>query len=395
MLDTRVHTDPVACRATGQWLTDASNDLHAAGTVLKDARSASEEVWGGAAGEAFREHVRDGQDDADELSYSLIRTGGALTAFADDVDTVITTMTRARDVAAAVGLVVTPDGIEPPGPAPVAPTPMTPTSADLGSLDPVLAAGEHQRKVEAWTEVEATVAQARVDETAAHERLGRAVRDEQTLWDSIKGNSTFIGAEALLGTPAALQHANTTWDARARTLRADAASARAILDDHAATPAQRADALSRYLRDEGGARTAVQNAASNRGLLGPIARGPRVTAVLDILGHPLAKVPVVGWSVTGTQIASDVHAGKPVDRAVASAGAGLAAGTAASSAFTTAALAVGAAGGPVTLGAVAIGIGASALAGWAVDRYWEDIEDSAVGQAIADSPVGRAWDAIF
>lgn len=395
MLDTRVHTDPAACRDTGRWLGDASDDLHGAGTVLRDSRASSEGVWGGDAGEAFREHVRAGQDDADELSSSLTRTGSALTTFADDVDTVIATMTRARDVAAAAGLTVTPEGIEPPGPAPVVTTPSTPTSADLESLDPLLAAGEHERRVAAYTEAETTVAQARGDETAAHEALGRAVRDEQTLWESIKANSVFTGIDALIGTPAALAHAGGKWATRADELSADAAAARRLVDDPVSTPAQRATAWADYVRDDDGSRRAAQLAASNSRVLGPLSESDRVVGVLRGLGHTVVGVPRIGGLLTVAQIASDIAQGKPADRAVAAGAAGAAAGAAAGSTYTTILLAAGGSGGPVTLGAVVLGMGTSAVVGWAVDRYWEDIEDSGVGRAIADSPVGRAWNAIF
>jgi uncharacterized protein YukE len=226
----------------------------------------SEAVWGGTAGEAFREHLRQGRQDADELSWAVRRCGDALIGFADETDTVIARMNQARAVAAEAGLTVTPTGIEPPGPVPVAPRVVpgaAPLSGDVGSLAIPLDAVAHQRQVAAWTEVQATVAQAREFEQAAHDTLVRRIRDEQTLCESIATNSRFLGIEAGLGTPASLQHASTHWTSKAAGYHADADAARAILDDPNATAAQRAQALRDFLRSAGRERTAARAAASN------------------------------------------------------------------------------------------------------------------------------------
>jgi hypothetical protein len=120
-----------------------------------------------------------------------------------------------------------------------------------------------------------------------------------------------------------------------------------------------------------------------------------VRKVLTLTGRSIRGVPVLGVGLTFWQVNNDIAAGKPSDRAVTSGVAGLTAGaTATFGASYGAALALGVSGGPVTLGAVAIGIGASALTGWAVEHYWDDIENTAVGRAIGNSPIGHAFNAI-
>lgn len=233
-LDTQVHADPAACRITGWWLRDVADRVYDVGTVLQRATIESETVWTGAEATTFREHLRTGRRDADELSWAMRRCGDALVGFAADVDTVLARMDQARAVAAVAGLTVTPTGIEPPGPSP---------SVSVA---------------EVWTEIQTTVAQGREVEQSAHDTLVRKVRAQQAVWESIGGNSPFLAIDTRLSGSATLRHAGNLWHSTAAGYRADAAVARAIVDNPHTSSAERGRALSDFLRSSGQERAATR-----------------------------------------------------------------------------------------------------------------------------------------
>jgi len=381
-LDTQVFGEPGEVRALGEWLTSTASTVRESGEVLYRVRGEAESVWIGPAGSAFREHIGRGGQDADDLTESLEPAGGAVVDFAGDLQTVRQRITQARAVAADGGLTVTPTGIEEPGPAPVAP------QNAGGSLQVISehanAVAAHERKVAAWSEVQATVGQARETERGAHEALARKIRQHGTLWENIKRNRFFLTADALTGAPGGLHAARNRWNMRVPQLRAVATQAQGLLNS-SMSQAGRNQALRIMLQRSAAADDAARAAASNARLLGPLDNTRLRRGALDLAARTVKGVPVVGTGITALQVGSDIRAGKDVDRAVASGVAGLAAGTLATNGVL---LAVGAAGGPVTLGAVAVGIGASMVVGWAVDEYWDDIEDSGVGRAVGGAVEG-------
>lgn len=380
-LDTQVFGDPASVRSLGEWMKRTSSTVHDGGSVLYRVRGESEATWKGPAGAAFREHIGRGGQDADDLTDSVESAGGAMVDFAGDLDTTISRMDQARAVAAEGGLTVTATGIQEPGPAPTAPQ-----NAD-GNIqviqDHANAVSAHERKAAAWTEVQSTVGQARETERGAHETLARTVREHGTLWSNVKQNKFFTTADALTGAAGGLQAAKNKWNMKAPQLRAVATQAQGLLNS-SMTQAGRNQALRIMLQRSAAADDAARAAASNARFLGPLSN-PRLAGAARFLGSSVKGVPVVGTAITAAQVYSDVRGGKDADRAIASGAAGLLAGTLATNATI---LAVGAAGGPVTLGAVAVGIGASMVVGWAVDEYWDDIEDSGMGKAVGGAVEG-------
>lgn len=381
-LDTQVFGEPGEVRALGEWLTSTSSTVHDGGEVLYRVRDEAESVWRGPAGAAFRGHIGRGGQDADDLTESVESAGGAVVDFAEELETVRDRMTQARFVAADAGLAVTPTGIQEPGPAPVAPQN---SGGDLQVIqDHANAVAAHERKVTAWTEVQSSVGQARDTERGAHETLARTIRQHGTLWADIKQNRFFLTADALTGSAGGLHAARNKWTMRAPQFRAVATQAQNLLNS-SMSQAGRNQAIRIMLQRSAAADDAARAAASNARLLRPLGSRARGQGLLEVAGRNVKGVPVVGSLITAGQISYDIHSGKDVDRSIASGVAGLAAGTLATNATL---LAVGAAGGPVTLGAVAVGIGASMVVGWAVDEYWDDIEDSGVGRAVGGAVDG-------
>lgn len=382
-LDTQVFGEPGELRSLGEWLKTTSSSVHDGGDVLHQVRGDAEWVWRGPAGAAFREHIGRGGQDAADLTESIEAAGGAVVDFAGDLETARARMTQARFVAANAGLTITPTGIEEPGPAPVAP------QNSGGSLqvisDHANAVAAHDRKVAAWTEVQATVSDARDAERGAHETLARKINQHGTLWADIKQNKFFTTADALTGAAGGLHSARNKWNMRAPQLRAVATQAQGLMNNPTMSAAGRAEARRIMLARTAAADDAARAAASNARLLGPLDDTARGQRLLRVMGRSIKGVPVVGTGITALQVGADIHGGKDADRSIASGVAGLAAGTLATHATL---LAVGAAGGPVTLGAVAIGVGASMVVGWAVDEYWDDIEDSGVGRAVGGAVGG-------
>ena len=383
VLDTQVFGEPGEVRSLGEWLKATSSSVHEGGDVLYRVRGEAESVWNGPAGGAFREHLGRGGQDADDLTESVQAAGGAVVDFAAELETVQSQLTRARFVAANAGLTVTLTGIEEPGPGPVAPQNAGGSLAVIS--DHANAVAAYDRKVAAWTEVQAAVSDARDTERGAHETLARKINQHGTLWADIKQNRFFTTADALTGAAGGLHATRNKWNMRAPQLRAVATQAQGLMNNTTMSQAGRAEARRIMLARTAAADDAAKAAASNARLLGPLDDTARGQRMLGLMGRSVKGVPVIGTGITALQVGADIQGGKDVDRSIASGVAGLAAGALATNSTL---LAVGAAGGPVTLGAVAVGIGASMVVGWAVDEYWDDIEDSSVGRAIGGAAEG-------
>lgn len=233
--------------------------------------------------------------------------------------------------------------------------------------------------------MQSTVGQARETERGAHETLARKVREHGTLWSNVKQNRFFTTADALTGAAGGLQAAKNKWNMKAPQLRAVATQAQALANNTTMSPAGRAEARRIMLARAGAADDAARAAASNARLLGSLDNTRLGRGALEWAGRTVKGIPVVGTGITALQVGTDIRSGKDADQAVASGAAGLAAGALATHGVL---LAAGAAGGPVTLGAVAVGIGASMVVSWAVDEYWDDIEDSGVGKAVGGAVEG-------
>ncbi|MGH8572150.1 MAG: hypothetical protein ACREX8_06190, partial [Gammaproteobacteria bacterium] len=200
MLNTELQGDPAACRETGEWMMRVATGTFDAATVLHEVRGRTHECWRGEAATGFEEHIGRGGREADQLAREIERTGRALIAFSEDLDTAAARLQQAREVAAAAGLTITPHSIEPP---PTVILPAEPTTPQhFAAVD------AYQTQVRAWDEAFQTVNLARGVELAAHERLAAATNVPRSMFESLRSNAVFIATGAALGAAATLHGEN-------------------------------------------------------------------------------------------------------------------------------------------------------------------------------------------
>lgn len=385
-LDTRVHGDPRACRAAGEWMGRVAGGSYDAASLLAQVRDRTGECWRGDAANAFQDHIGRGGREADRLSAEIDRAGRALVVFADDLDTVRARLRQAREVAADAGLTVTPDGIEPP------PTVMLP--AEPTTPQQIAATQAQQRRELAWNEVHQTVAEARGMELAAHERLATATNTPSGVIEGLRSGSPFLAAGGALAAAGGLHQQSS----RFRDLsRLHARESLEITRRLAATPGLNATERTRL---QAGRNTLLERSVKEHRIaqgqaryLGGLGRTTVGQRALDLItrapaddihgdrlfargGRVLGKIPYSGMAVTSWQTYSDVRDGKPVDQAVGSAVISTGVGTVVTSGMLALAP-VAIAGGPFTLAAVGVGAAAAWGVGYLVDTHWDDIKDTA------------------
>ncbi|MGH3906855.1 MAG: hypothetical protein ACRDTE_22135 [Pseudonocardiaceae bacterium] len=386
MLNTELLSDPAACRSTGEWMKRVSTGTFDAATVLHEVRGRTHECWRGEAATAFEEHIGRGGREADQLSREIGRAGRALIAFSEELDTARARLQQARDVAAAAGLTVTPQGIEPP---PTVILPAEPTTPQhFAAVD------AYQAQVRAWDEVFQTVGYARGIELAAHERFAAATNVPKSMFESLRSNFGFIATGAALGAAEGLYKQNTRFrNLSARHARESMGLTRQIGGSPDLTKAQRAklaadrNALSKNAVDEHRiARSqrrwllGLNRTGSGYGMLQAIARSPaddiRGGSLFARTGKVLGKVPYAGWVVIGAQAAWDIRHGKPADQAIIPGVVATGVGTGVTGGLLGGAAALSLAGGPVTLVAVGVGAAAAVGVGYVMDHHWDDIKDT-------------------
>lgn len=177
-LDIDVKGNPASLRITAQWLQSTSDSVLDAATEVYGARSDSEHGWTGHAGDGFRTAVSEVGSRVDQLSEDLTTVGAALEAHADDLDTVVTRMTQAWELASRAGCPVTATTITEPDPSPA--------RAEPAAQD------AYRAKVEAFRAASEVVAQAREKEQVSQQALLAALR-------SLAGRRIFSISEIATG----------------------------------------------------------------------------------------------------------------------------------------------------------------------------------------------------
>lgn len=386
MLDTELLGDPAACRATGEWMTRVATGMFDTGTLLYGVRGRTHECWRGDAATAFEEHIGRGGQEADQLSWEIERAGRALISFSEELDTAAAWLRQAREVAAAAGLTVTLQGIEPP------PTVILP--ADPATPQQVAAVDADQTQTQAWNEAHQTVSYARGIELAAHERLAAATNVPKSMFESLRSNATFIATGAALGAAEGLykqnsrfrklsrQHAQQSLNITRQVManpnltkaqRAQLQAARNSVGDLAVRESRIAHSQARLL---GGLNRTTSGAYLLQAIVWSPADDIRGGSLFARTGKVLGKVPYAGWLITGAQAAWDIRQGKPADQAVGSAVISPGVGAGVTYGMLAAAEPLALAGGPVTLVAVGVGVVAAVGVGYVMDHHWDDIKDA-------------------
>lgn len=394
-LNIEVKADVDGLRLLAEWLDNGSEAVHHAGSAAIGARSDAERDWNGGSGEAFQDVMARAARGIDDVASDMAAARDSVTAFADDMDTVLARMAQARQVAEQAGLEVVGVEIRDPGPAPAAPPPLPAAGSATPEQQREHTAAQsavdiHQAKVNAYDQASQIVNEARGTESAAvrqlakfgNEQLGKAPFTFADIssglaGEAIKRTSKFRALAASYGRYAECALRLTAGKAvtdpafvRAARLHAQfAAKQGALLDDAARTlPARTLDKL------PGWAKRGLTTHVDDFALKGGSTAGRVGKAIFG-------KVPIAGLFITAASTGYDISQGKNPVQSVASGLSGLASGAAVGSLI----------GGP--LGIVAGGI-VGAGVGYVVDEWGDEIAGAvgdaaeAVGGAIADAAEG-------
>ena len=166
MIDTRVHGDPAACEAAATSLAGIKRTVDGvADDVVAVSRDAADD-WDGVSGASFADRVRQAGTKLDDLATEVDQVRLALSDFSHALASVRSGIADARADAAAAGLSLTTDGIQPPPrPAP---------DADGATV------AAYNHKVNAYNACVTTVIGQRESEGAAHAALTSALAARST-----------------------------------------------------------------------------------------------------------------------------------------------------------------------------------------------------------------------
>jgi hypothetical protein len=204
-LNTVVNGDSTACRGAAGWLGKVASGVDSNRDAIAKAQTDSDACWQGTAADGFRNHIGQMASDADGLAASALTAQQALTKFADELDTVNARMNQARLVAEAAGLAVTPSGIEGPGSAP------THRQGPMGGQEAVEFFQAHLRyttQVQAFSEAQATVTEARGLEAQAHANVTPPMQEADNTVQAlvtISSNVSGVTLNAIQGVEGAAQ----------------------------------------------------------------------------------------------------------------------------------------------------------------------------------------------
>ena len=414
-INIEVAGDENSCRATATALTTVSQGISNGATAFHTARSESESLWQGQAGDAFRSRLQPIGQSVDNISGQTQTAAQALHTFADSLITVKSRMNQARSMASAAGIPVNGNVIETPGaPAPVqgptasgGPPPMTPQAAQ--------AMQDFQTRQQAYGQIQQTVNEARTIESNAHAALGQQMNAWQTMLKDAESQWVFLA----IGTPTSVVGAEVDkadeWGELAET-RSNQAKIWQSVADRLKDPydISRTAAQAGVYEAEASKLDSLSASASRLtfGLRGNMVGNflklnmGDITNLSGKLGQIAEKIPVLGAGLavvqTGWDIGTDPDkSAGSVLKHVGSDMGGFVAGTAATEGTLALAATVGLAGGPVTLAAVGIGIGVAYGVGelvnhWPQVQHWAEntaetvTHDVADGVATAEHAIGNA-----
>jgi hypothetical protein len=386
-IDTKLDGSPGQIRDCSRWLrSQLAVGVDDCATQMHHARGDAEWGWGGDAGPAFQARMESARKKADDLRTDIERAAGSFDAYANDLESAMAGMERARSIAAQAGLQLAGLSILDPGPAPVVealPADRPATAQDVSRYnDGVSALNAHNTRVQAYN--------AAAEEADRSRRIMDAARAiGKNVWDDIRGKAVLQAADLVNGA----------------VVGGLAATQASILNKQAkALLAESKLAAEHYMKAPGGSAEArALNAEAYRKFLDADEFTRRAGTVGRRVG---GKVPVVGLAITAAGIGYDIHQGKPAGKAIIS-GVGGALAAAGTGAVVGTMI-----GGP--LGTV-VGAGAGLVVGlvvgggldWGYDQLPQGvksgIEDGIkeVGNAVGDAgeAVGegakRIWNSIF
>lgn len=417
-IDLRVAGDVDSCRATASQLRRLSEGITHGGTAFHTARSESESLWTGQAGDAFRGRLQPIGKSTDDIADHTNTAGVALDSFADDLSTVKSRMNQARGIATGAGLTVNGDNIEEPK-APATDTGMSgATGAPAAPVTPSgsQAQGDYQRQQQAYRQAQQTVSDARTIEQNAHNALEPKMSAWKTMAEDAADQWYWLAANTGTGVVGTAISKADKWGQKAATRTEQAQIWRKVASeledpyDISRTAAQ----AGVYEKDV----AKFQKLFKSNSKLTAGLRGYKIGDFLSLntkelfnLGGKLGKIgeriPVIGAGLAIGQTAYDIATDK--DKSAGSIGkhvgsdiGGFMVGTAATEGTLALAGTVGLAGGPVTLAAVGVGIGVAYGVGevvnhWPAISHWagDTAGDVAHGVTDAGKSVGHFFSSVF
>lgn len=407
-IDLRVAGDESSCRSTADALSTLGEGITRGVTSFYTARSESESLWSGTAGDAFRERMGPGARHADDVADHTRAAGQALHAFADDLATVKSRMNQAREIAASASLTVDGDTIEEPhAPPPTGePALMIPEAAR--------AQQSFQRQQYAYYQAQQAVTEARALERNAHNALEQKMNAWQTMLQDASDQKAWliVGSGAgVVGT--AITRADK-WAEVAQTRSEQARIWRSVADRlkdpygisrtaaQAGVYEQDAAKFEKLLKSDSRLAFGLRGTKVGDLLSGNLEELPKIGEKLGVIGE---KIPVVGAVLAVGQTIYDSRHDKSVGEVAQYAGAdlgGFLAGTAATEGTLAGAAAIGLSGGPVTLAAVGVGVGVAYGVGevvnhWPEISHWAGHTASDIGHGVANAghAVGHFFSGVF
>lgn len=382
-LDIKVDAQPGTIRMAADWLDGMARAVDAALDIINRVRAESEGSWTGDAGESFRDGTGKIAPRVDEVSNSYADFARELRRHADAIDTVKIRMDQARELALKEGLMVQGDlimepGPEPPDPAPLpADKPATPEQKQAHAAG-VRAQADFARKVQAYADCAAMVAEARRMENDSIAILNRFL-------GGLIEKAPFNAADVLTGLAGAT--AGQTAALRAKAMEIARSGSLEISERLANNPYMSLQARTRaaaiHITRAQEVAELERKAIETRTAQWVDRLGPRTKQFLQLaldfgqkdarVGSGLlrgalsvgSKLPVVGLGITGVGIGYDIGKGKDPTTSVASGLGGFLAGAGASAGLA----AMGTPVGWVVAGGAVVSWGV----GFAIEEWGDDL----------------------
>lgn len=396
-IDTLVEGSPESLRETATKLNQMADLLHDNGGKVHRAVGESESCWSGDAADKGRAYVQGTGKMVDDIVDTARKFARAHDDLAAKLESVITRVYQARDVAQQAKLPVTGTEILPPGPTGVQAPPagaqaQAPTNAVFA---------DNERKQAAFEEASRSVDQARRDERDAHSRFRDDLHKYTSVLDALKKGAVMSGL-GVMRTMASAPNSNASAFAKEAVAKnKDATAAQNLYQNPNMSAARRALAEEKYstasLATRKASRNAFSSAAVDRFIPGSdgvkqmIAKAPGENiakngsnALARGAGTVAKAFPYSNIALTAFGTGTAVAGGTSWDKAVASNWGGMAASTGAYVGAEAGLVALGVAGGPATLVGIGAGIAVSAGVSWFVDNHWDDVKSTA----------SNAWDSI-
>ncbi|GAB3271957.1 WXG100 family type VII secretion target [Kineosporia babensis] len=352
-IDTAVQGDPESIRETSTWLADSlSPAVDTAVTDVFKARDDAESDWQGDAATLFRSRMDTGGRDAFKLAQTIDKFAEALKVLADDLATAQRRMTRIRDDAREGGLDIDGKIILEPGSGPALPAEPYGAITDQEAqayTDELKTYNAHQDLLLLYVEKEEAVDVVRQSIALLNETFQNAWGDVVGKWFILAAS---FGNDAAVGLLAGQYVSNLKNKATlARELSQSA--------EYWATKVPDGSGYALSLRAK-----AMNEALEFQKLQKTIQAGERITA----------KLPVVGWGLTGFDVWYDVtQKEKPVGKAVIGGAAGVG-GAIAGGAAAGAVLGSVVPGAGTAVGAV-VGAGGGLVGGLAASAVSDTVYD--------------------